>query len=167
MLLEYLEDLDPTHALFPSHPQQKAMSRLWSDHINRHLVPSFYRYLQAQDHAAQAATEQEFRDNIDKLVSVADPEGPFFLGKEMSMVDVQLAPWLLRTSRVLKPYRNWPDPEEGSRWKTWVDAVEATEEVKRTVSGPEVYVDSYQRYAENRPNTSQVASAVNGGRALP
>ena len=85
----------------------------------------------------------------------------------MTIVDVQVAPWILRTSRVLKPYRGWPDPEEGSRWKKWVDAIEGAEEVRRTVSGPEVYVDSYQRYAENRPNTSQVAAAVNGGRGLP
>ena len=173
VLLEYLEDLDHTKKsprskpLFPSSPQQKAHSRLWSDHVNRHLVPAFYRLLQAQEVAAQTSAAVDLREQIDKLVSAADAAGPFFLGAELSMVDVQLAPWLLRFSRVLKPYRGWSDPEEGSRWKTWVDAVEAEEAVRRTVSGPEVYVDSYQRYAENRPNTSQVANAVNSGRGLP
>jgi glutathione S-transferase len=74
---------------------------------------------------------------------------------------------MLRFSRVLKPYRAWPDPENGSRWKKWVDAIEAEECVKATTSGKELYLDSYERYAENRPGTSQLADAVNGGLGLP
>ena len=180
VLLEYLEDLSTLPAqtsgsppapdsrrLYPASAQLRAKARLWSDHINRHLIPAFYRLLQSQYSAAQTSAASELRDQIQKLVDAADPEGPFFAGKEMGMVDVQLAPWLLRFSRVLKPYRGWPDPEEGSRWGKWVDAVEREEAVKRTVSGPEVYIDSYERYAENRPGTSQVASAVNEGRGLP
>ena len=36
-----------------------------------------------------------------------------------------------------------------------------------TTSSDELYLDSYERYAENRPDTSQVARAVNEGRGLP
>ena len=74
---------------------------------------------------------------------------------------------MLRFRRVLSPYRSWPAPEEGSRWKKWVDAIEGNESVKATISGDEVYLDSYERYAENRPGTSQVADAINSGRGLP
>ena len=49
--------------------------------------------------------------------------------------------------RVLKPYRGWPDPEEGSRWARWVDAIEKNEGVKATTSSEELYLDSYERYA--------------------
>ena len=74
---------------------------------------------------------------------------------------------MLRLSRVLKPYRGWPDPEPGSRWATWVAALENDESIKATTSTDDLYLDSYERYAENRPNTSQVAKAVNSGRGLP
>lgn len=34
VLLEYLEDLNTGAALLPTHPQQRAISRLWVDHVN-------------------------------------------------------------------------------------------------------------------------------------
>jgi glutathione S-transferase len=85
----------------------------------------------------------------------------------MTFVDMQVAPWMLRLRRVMKPYRGWPDPEPGTRWAKWVDAVEANEAIKATTSDDGLYLDSYERYAENRPNTSQVANAINSGRGLP
>ena len=45
--------------------------------------------------------------------------------------------------------------------------MEGAEAVKKTTSDDELYLDSYERYAENRPNTSQVRDAVNSGRGLP
>ena len=77
----------------------------------------------------------------------ADSPGPFFLGANISFVDVQVAPWFLRMRRVLKPYRGWPEPIEGSRLASWVDALEGNEAVKATTSGDELYLDSYERYA--------------------
>lgn len=85
----------------------------------------------------------------------------------MSFVDVQMAPWVVRLRKVLKPYRAWPDPEPGSRWERWVEAIEGEGSVRATTSDDGLYLDSYERYAENRPGTSEVARAVNEGRGLP
>lgn len=167
VLMEYLEDLGTGHALLPSNPQARAHCRLWSDHVNRHVIPGFYRYLQAQDTAEQSKHAQSFSDEIKKLIDVADPAGPFFLGSQISFVDVQIAPWVLRMKRVLAPYRGWPEPEQGSRWARWVEAIEGDERVKATTSGDELYRDSYERYAQNRPDTSQVQKAINEGGGLP
>jgi glutathione S-transferase len=151
--------------------------------VNRHIVPSFYRVLQEQDQQKQIQNAQELHDSFNTLINAADPEGPFFLGPNISFVDIQIAPWVVRLNRVLKPYRGWPDPEPGSRWGAWVDAIEANEAIKATTSMPDLYLDSYERYAgryilscrliktdarpENRPNTSQLANAINSGRGLP
>ncbi|CAL5874622.1 uncharacterized protein PFLUO_LOCUS8919 [Penicillium psychrofluorescens] len=167
VLLEYLEDCNEGTALLPSDAKLRAHCRLWTDHINRHIVPTFYRVLQEQDQEKQIAHVKELHDAIHKLIEVAHPRGPFFLGQELSFVDVQAAPWILRLSRVLKPYRGWPDAEEGTRWASWVNALETNEHVQATTSTDELYLDSYKRYAENRPNTSQVANAINSGRGLP
>lgn len=177
--------------LLPPNPKTRAHSRLWSDHINRHIIPQFYRYLQEQDTAKQIEHAAEFKTQIAKLVEAAHPQGPFFLGPEISFVDVQIAPWMIRLKRVLKPYRGWQDAEPGSRWKAWLDAVEEHEAIRATTSGDDLYLDSYERYAgkfiesnrlgesmledmfanevdvENRPNTSQLANAVNLGKELP
>ncbi|KAK4560511.1 hypothetical protein LTR86_005708 [Recurvomyces mirabilis] len=167
VLMEYLEDLQEGKPLLPADPKLRARSRLWSDHINRHIIPIFYHYLQAQTLDNQTKYAGELTEQIAKLVSAADATGPFFLGNDLTFVDVQMAPWVIRLEKVLKPYRGWPDPEPGSRWEKWVRAIEANETVKATTSGDELYLDSYERYAENRPNTSLVQAAVNGGKGLP
>ena len=115
--------------------------------VNRKIIPAFYHYIQAQEPIKQVENAEELKNAITKLVDAAHPTGPFFLGSNISFVDVQLAPWLLRMRRVLKPYRGWPDPEEGSRWANWVDAVENNRCVKATTSTDELYLDSYERYA--------------------
>jgi glutathione S-transferase len=167
VLMEYLEDLNKGNPLLPKDAKLRAESRLWSDHINRHIIPAFYRYLTAQDPDDQVKFGTELREQISKIVEAANPTGPFFLGSDMGFVDVQFAPWIVRMEKVLKPYRGWPDPEPGSRWEKWVKAIEHSEPVKKTTSSDELYLDSYERYAENRPNTSQVREAINSGRGLP
>jgi len=167
VLMEYLEDVNYGSFLLPPDSKAKAHSRLWSDHINRKILPLFYKYLQEQDNEKQVSHAKDFQAEITKLIDAADERGPFFLGKDLSFVDVQFAPWILRLSRVLKPYRGWPDAEPGTRWHTWVDAIENHPNVKATTSEDELYLDSYERYAENRPNTSQVAQAINEGKGLP
>ncbi|KAL1306956.1 hypothetical protein AAFC00_005593 [Neodothiora populina] len=167
VLMEYLEDLHAGTALLPNDPKVRAHSRLWSDHINRHIIPNFYRYLQAQDQKSQVEEGEELKTQISKLVDASDKSGPFFLGEGMSFVDVQMAPWVIRLAKVLKPYRGWPEPTEGSRWAKWVESIEKHPAVAATTSTDELYLDSYERYAENRPNTSEVAKAINSGRGLP
>ena len=167
VLMEYLEDLGEGEALLPKDLKLRASSRLWADHINRHVIPAFYRYLQAQDPDEQIKFASELREHIGTIVSAASTSGPFFLGPDLTFVDVQFAPWIVRMRKVLKPYRGWPDPEPGSRWEKWVSAVEEAGPVKATTSGDELYLDSYERYAENRPQTSQVREAINSGRGLP
>jgi glutathione S-transferase len=135
--------------------------------INRSIVPAFYQLLQAQDFNKQAEITKKLQDEIQKIVAVSDPNGPFFLGPHLSFVDVQFAPWMIRLSRVMKHYRGWQDPAPGSRWGLWLDAIENNEHVKATTSTDDLYIDSYERYAQNRPNTSQLADAVHGGYGLP
>ncbi|KAG9655253.1 glutathione S-transferase, partial [Aureobasidium melanogenum] len=167
VLMEYLEDLQKGEALLPSDPKLRAHSRLWSDHVNRHIVPGFYRYLQAQEEKSQIENGEELKEQISKLVDAADKSGPFFLGNKMTFVDVQMAPWVIRLRKVLQPYRGWPEPESGTRWAAWVNAIEQDHAVRATTSTDALYNESYQRYAENRPNTSQVQQAINSGRGLP
>ena len=85
------------------------------------------------------------QDSIRKLVDAAD-KGPYFLGESPSLVDVEIAPWIIRFTRVLKPYRGW-DLSGGSRWAAWVNAIENDEHVMATTSDDKLYLDSYQRYA--------------------
>ncbi|KAK6593049.1 glutathione transferase [Botrytis cinerea] len=167
VLMEYIEDLQTGPPLFPQDARAKAHSRLWADHIDRKIVPTFYALLQSQNYEKQEELTAKLRDEISQIVDVCDPQGPFFLGPTLTYTDVHFAPWILRCRRVLKHYRDWQDPQPGSRWAIWFDAIENNEFVKATTSADELYIDSYERYAMNRPGTSELADAVNGGFNLP
>ncbi|KIW52173.1 hypothetical protein PV05_07834 [Exophiala xenobiotica] len=176
VVLEYLEDLAMGQSLLPpGNPQLRAHCRLWTDHINRKILPSFYSLLltpppqhhqprsdlngdmdmdgQSQAQAASAAQHEmlisTLQRNITSLVNASHATGPFFLGNEIGFVDVMFAPWIIRLSRVLGYYRNFPRPEVGTRWRQWVDAIEADERIKRTISDENSYHGVYRGVGED------------------
>ncbi|EEB94650.1 hypothetical protein MPER_06501, partial [Moniliophthora perniciosa FA553] len=167
----------------------RALVRLQSDHISRSLVPSFYRYLQAQDTEAQIQGGKEFSDAIQGLVSLferAEKEvlnastagegekkalavglGLWVEGnQDIGLADAMAGPWLYRATNVLKHYRGFEMPH-GQKFSAWLERLFEHPAFKATCSTEELYLDSYERYAFNRPNTSQVANAINAGRSLP
>lgn len=169
-MMEYLEDLTNDLGqnvggvpLLPvGQPQLKAHCRLWVDHVNRKVLPAFYALLlsvpprsspggameqgRAERHSVLVDTLQTA---ITKLVNASHAIGPFFLGDQISYVDVAFAPWIIRLSRVLSYYRNFPRPETGTRWQSWVDAIEGEERVRRTVSEERSYHGVYRGVGED------------------
>ncbi|TBU56429.1 thioredoxin-like protein [Dichomitus squalens] len=185
VIVDFLEELavsnvkrssHTTESLFPpaSDPYARALVRLQADTIERTLVPAFYRYLQAQEEDKQIEGAKGFIEAIEGLVTLfkrAENEGYTEYGLwnargSLSYADVMVAPWILRATNVLKHYRGfvWPESKE---FQGYVERLLAHPAVKRTTSTDQLYLDSYERYAFNRPNTSQVANAINAGKALP
>lgn len=85
----------------------------------------------------------KLHQDMSRLVQDAADEraGPYFLGNDMCLVDVHLAPFALRISR-LPPFKSWPLPTPEARWKTWVKALEENESVKNTTSGKPLYLQT-------------------------
>ena len=93
---------------------------------------------------------------------------------------------LFRATNALKHYRGFVMPQ-GARFNAYMERLVGHPAFKRTCSTEQLYLDSYERsvycpvcaacrdhandvytrYAFNRPNTSQVADAINTGTALP
>lgn len=109
----------------------------------------------------QAKHAAELQEEIEKLVNASHVHGPFFLGPSMSYVDIQLAPWIIRLSRVLKPYRGWTEPAMGSRLGRWIQAIEENEHVVATTSSDELYLESYQRYTGESSLISKSVALLN------
>jgi len=166
-------------SLLPADPYQRARCRIWIDFISSRIVPAFYRFCQHQPHSSYSIQDarSEFLDHLKTFIKEADPDGPFFLGPTFSMVDIALAPWLIRlwvfdhfkTGGLGMPeageeggqeHETWP------RWRKWAAAVKERRSVQETTSARERYIPAYQRYAEDTTQ-SQVAQATRSGRKLP
>ena len=79
---------------------------------------------------------------------------------------------LYRATVVLAHYRSFSFAESSilssnPRFDAYLSRLFAHPSFAATCSDEALYLDSYERYAFNRPDTSQVAKAVNEGRGLP
>ncbi|KAF6761889.1 glutathione S-transferase [Ephemerocybe angulata] len=183
VIMDYLEDLaesstKKTALPLPFNPYARALARLAADQACRSLVPAFYRYLQAQDVEKQTTAGREFQDAIDVFIALLGRAENEILGPgrvwglwvegntELGWADIMAAPWLFRAKVVLGHYRGYKFAP-GDRVQRYLERVFEHPHFKATCSDEKLYYDSYERYAFNRPNTSQVATAINEGRALP
>jgi glutathione S-transferase len=104
------------------------------------------------------------------------PEGPFFLGSEVSLPDIVLAPWAVRLW-VFDDFKNGGlgIPVEGqggsdeavwSRWRKWLSSIEERKSIQETTSEKKYYLPIYKRYADNTAQ-SELAKATRAGRGVP
>ncbi|KAL8748012.1 MAG: hypothetical protein Q9190_000162 [Brigantiaea leucoxantha] len=159
VICEYLEDAYPSHGprLQPEDPYLKAKCRIWMDFVSTRIVPGFHRFLQWQPETTSVyptldSARKEFLGYLKQFSEAMAPasEGPWFLGKDLSLVDLVLAPWAVRLW-VLDHFKDGglgipADGEDSGweRWKTWAKAVEERKSVGETLSEREKYLPIYQ-----------------------
>lgn len=113
----------------PRDVYQRGKARQIAHHLNNTLVPSFYRFLQAQEQEKQVEFGKEFVDNLKwfeaRLIENDDQggetqhnhfglknrnfdghkKGDFFGAKvDLGWVDVMIAPWAFRATNVLSEW---------------------------------------------------------------
>ncbi|KAH0834781.1 glutathione S-transferase [Lanmaoa asiatica] len=144
--------------LFPptSDPYARALVHLQADHINRTLIPAFYRYLRARGPVMQAVAGNEFKATIDTLVELferADEEvggtGLWKEGGELGWADVMVGPWMFRATILPEPHRGIKMPE-GAKFNAWLKRLLEHPSFKGTCSMDEFYFESYERRAPSR-----------------
>jgi glutathione S-transferase len=180
VICEYLEDAYTDDEerygppLLPRDPYERARARLWMDHISGKVIPGFYKLLQHTPDKAYTVEDarREFLGHVRTLTEQMDPTGPWFLGPDISLVDISLAPWACRLF-IIDHYKPGGVglPEEGEdelwrRWQKWLKAITERKSVLDTSSDAERYLLAYKRYAEDTTN-SMVGQATRLGTRLP
>ncbi|KIW68043.1 hypothetical protein PV04_04013 [Phialophora macrospora] len=178
IICEYLDEMYPDQTpLWPKDPYTKARMKVWVDHVTSRILPAYHRVLQHTEKSPYSLEKarSELLGAIKTWISNADPEGPYFLGKDFSFGDIVLAPWAKRmwVFDHFKGGLGIPEPGQGGddeaiweRWRTWSDAVTTRKSVNDTMSEREYYLPIYQRYAEDRAQ-SEMAKATREGRGVP
>ncbi|CAI7607584.1 unnamed protein product [Penicillium bialowiezense] len=179
VILEYLEDAYPNHGprFLPEDPYERARARIWIDYVTSRIIPSFHRFLQYQAADASDAdagldqTRQEFLSHLKVWTQEMHPDGPFFLGENISLPDLVLAPWAVRLW-VFDEFKGGLRIPDGSdravweRWAKWLAAIESRKSIRETTSDTEHYLPIYKRYADNTAQ-SELAKATRSGRGVP
>ncbi|THH07264.1 hypothetical protein EW145_g3494 [Phellinidium pouzarii] len=165
VLCEFLEDAFPNHTprLMPADAYDRAFARIWIDHISKAVVPAYFRLLQAQEKEKQDQAREEFYKALGQLCEKR--KGPFFLGEELSLVDIAIAPWAVR-EYILVEHRAFKREDVPNGWKEWAELLEKRESVLKTVSEREHYTDIYGRYLRDEAQ-SEAAKATRAGRVIP
>ena len=165
---EYIEETWPqSPKLMPVDPYGRAQARIWIDFISKKIIPNFYQILQMQDKEKQEEAKGRFLDGLRTFAGAMSPDGPYFFGKEISLVDIALIPFAIRFD-ILAYYRNFslPTDEKCDRINTWMEAWKSRPSVTGTQAARDKLREKYQRYADNTAKT-EVADAIRKGTALP
>lgn len=161
MICEFLEDAYPDHGaqLLPADPYLRARMRIWVDFVSTRVIPAFHRFLQFQPGQQGQKTIQDVRadflDTLRQFAEAMEDSGPFFFGKDPTLVDFVMAPWAVRLW-VFDHYKEGGLglPAEGeardndgswARWRTWLSAIEGRKSIAQTTSEKEHYLPIYQR----------------------
>ncbi|KAB2575300.1 Glutathione s-transferase [Lasiodiplodia theobromae] len=180
VVVDFLEEAYPDHGsvpLYPKDPYEKARQRIWIDYVTSRIIPAYHRFLQFQiEEGGREGFEKvksEFLGHLREWIKEADPEGPFFAGKEPGAIDFSFAPWVIRTW-VFDEFKGGSGiPKEGEkgddevwkRWRKFAEAIENRKSIKETTSEPEYYKPLYKRYADNIAQ-SELAKSIRAGRGV-
>ncbi len=145
---EYIEERFPEPALMPAEPAARATARVWIDYCNTRFIGAFYGVLSAKGPEAQAEAAAKLTDMMDYLEDAAlAPLGsdPYWLGAEVSLVDLAYWPFFERLPAVTH-YRGVHIPDRCPRLLAWHEAMATRDSVQRTRHEPAYYIESYARY---------------------
>ncbi|KAL1879441.1 hypothetical protein Plec18167_003895 [Paecilomyces lecythidis] len=167
---EYLEEAFPLSnsnkdALLPSSdPYLRGIVRIWIDYINKKVVPSFFRLLQARSTEGSERTVAltEFKSALREISS--HRKGPYFFGSDFSLVDAVIAPWAVRDF-IVHEYRGF-NREDVPEWNDWARELESRPSVVKTSSDREKYVEFNGTFLRNEDH-SLAGRAARRGQEIP
>ncbi|PIL33457.1 transporter [Ganoderma sinense ZZ0214-1] len=163
-ICEFLEDAFPpsTSSVLPADPFDRALVRLWTDHVNKQVVPAYMRLIQQQDAQKQRDLLAELTKALQTLC--AQVKGPYFFGEQFTLVDVALAPWVTR-DWVVAEHRGYSREAVGAGWAEYAARLESRESVVKTQSERVHFTEIYGRYLRDEAQ-SEGAKAIRAGRSF-
>ncbi|CAE8623740.1 unnamed protein product [Polarella glacialis] len=166
--VEFADDLAPCgKPLLPKDPVFRAEAKLWAAWADKNIASPFYSTLVPKEQERRLEGYNKLRDGLRKFQ--ATMKGDFFLGGDMSIVDIAALPWCYRTftCSIIETYRGPDftfDRQEFAPLLRWLDRCLALDSVKSTLPESAALVDTYKRYADGTAE-SKVGAAVRAGKA--
>jgi glutathione S-transferase len=147
---EYLEDAFPQRPLLPREPLARAKARIWIDYCDSYLMPALHKVIADRKDAAKQAENrkivaEKFRFMEMEGLRKLSAAGPYWLGADISLVDLQFMPFLERFP-CYEALWGTAIPPECERLAAWIAAMKARDSHKKTANTFEFHMIRYRRY---------------------
>jgi len=152
-VVQYIDERydHPPYFLPRNDPAKRAHVRIWSDFVTEKMQKNFYMLLMDQDPVAQTKAKEAFFQECRTFSKAMSKDGPYFLGKEISMVDIALFPFWQRFLWVGSYYRGLEMPKDADfqRLHRWWEATSQRPAFKATLVCQDRLISSYGQYSRN------------------
>lgn len=184
IICEFFEEAYSSHTphLLPADPFTRAYARIWIDYVAKSFLPPFFRLLQSQEVEKQDAAREEVYKALRTFAK--EIKGPYFLGNEFSLVDIAIAPWIVR-DHIVTEHRKFKRAEVSEVWDKYATLVTKRDSLIKTTSvslsffcfaliietdrcfqNKEHYEEIYGRYLRDEAQ-SEAAKATRSGNVIP
>ena len=144
---EYLDEKYKNVPMMPKEPVERAKARIWMDYCtNKYLILSRKLLLDNGNEELQIENKKKMKESllyIEKECFEKNANGPFWLGNNISLVDLHYAPFFERFGAFKELFGvEWP--EECVKIADWWSAIQKRDSFKMTVLPTEEHVDLYR-----------------------
>ena len=149
---EYLDEKYISIPMMPVEPVERAKARIWMDYCtNKYLTLSRKLLVDHGNEELQTENKKKMKESliyIEKECFEKNANGPFWLGNNISLVDLHYAPFFERFGAFKELFGvEWP--EECIKISDWWSAIQKRDSYKMTVLPTEEHVDLYRSIMQN------------------
>ncbi len=143
---QYLDEAFPQPPLMPADPAGRARARIWMDHCDTRFLPATRAVMSEDDptsHAAAVARLGEVLRFIEQqALAQRSPDGPFFLGDRLTLVDLQFAPFFERWG-LYEQLGGAEWPADCTRLRAWLSAMQDRPSWQQTCQPVERHIEAH------------------------
>lgn len=141
---QYLDERFPSPPLMPASPAGRARARIWIDYCETRFLPAAHQLMtSADDPAKRAANDAKLTEVLRFLEHEGLRKaggGPYFLGSEVSLVDLQFSPFFERFGTYEQlAGATWP--ADCTRLRDWLTSMQARASYRATSHPPEYHLE--------------------------
>ena len=149
---EYLDEKYKSIPMMPEEPVERAKARIWMDYCtNKYLTLSRKLLVDHGNEELQTENKKKMKESliyIEKECFEKNANGPFWLGNNISLVDLHYAPFFERFGAFKELFGvEWP--EECIKISDWWSAIQKRDSYKITVLPTEEHVNLYRSIMQN------------------
>lgn len=149
-LCDYATKLQHDHNLLPEDPFLRASIRLLNDHCDNTFAKTQFTFLMNKDDTKDDELCAEMEDALSAYEdALVESKGPYLLGKDFTLADVHVFPFLQRLVITLKHWKNYELPKDKfPNLLLWLGSCLGRESVKESSMSKEKTIEVYTRFVE-------------------